>query len=76
MQAILDELDAEAGTYFNAIPFDYRISQMITEGSTGTDSPFPFPSMSDENGGPIVLPDKMQMFQGWWEKWGSEDPCL
>jgi len=74
MQAILDELDAEAGTYFNAIPFDYRISQMITEGSTGTDSPFPFPSMSDENGGPIVLPDKMQMFQGWWEKWGSEDP--
>uniref|UniRef100_A0A7S2A676 Uncharacterized protein n=1 Tax=Trieres chinensis TaxID=1514140 RepID=A0A7S2A676_TRICV len=78
MQAILDELDSEQDSYFNAIPYDYRISQMITEGSTGIKSDFPFPKMKDENGItpilPIQLPDKMDKFKEWWNKWGSEDP--
>lgn len=73
MTAVLDELDVESDTYFNAIPYDYRISQMITEGSSGTPSPFPFPKMRDERtGDAVILPDKMEKFQGWWKKWGSD----
>jgi len=74
-RAILGELEAEKDTYFNAVPYDYRMSQMITEGSTGTKSEFPFPKMKDDKGeSPVQLPIKMDKFRSWWNKWGSGRP--
>lgn len=68
------ELKEEENTYFNAIPYDYRISQMISEGRYGDYSPeFPFPEMRDESGKfSVTLPSKKQLFKLWWEQWGGE----
>ena len=68
------ELKEEELTYFNAIPYDYRISQMISEGRYRNYSPeFPFPEMRDESGKfSVTLPSKRQLFKLWWTQWGGE----
>ena len=68
------ELKEEENTYFNAIPYDYRISQMISEGRYGDYSPeFPFPEMRDESGKfSVTLPSKRHLFKLWWSQWGGE----
>ena len=70
----IEELKQEELTYFNAIPYDYRISQMITEGRYDGYSPeFPFPEMRDESGKfSVTLPSKKQLFTFWWGEWGGE----
>ena len=68
------ELKEEELTFFNAIPYDYRISQMISEGRYRNYSPeFPFPEMRDESGKfSVTLPSKRQLFKLWWTQWGGE----
>ena len=68
------ELKEEELTFFNAIPYDYRISQMISEGRYRNYSPeFPFPEMRDERGKfSVTLPSKRQLFKLWWTQWGGE----
>jgi len=68
---LLSELNAEAGSHYNAIPYDYRISQMITEGRDGVPPEFPFPDMKDpDTGGSIRLAAKGDKFRRWWDLYG------
>ena len=68
---LLSELNAEAGSHYSAIPYDYRISQMITEGRDGVPPEFPFPDMKDpDTGGSIILAAKGDKFRRWWDLYG------
>lgn len=68
------ELKEEELTYFNAIPYDYRISQMISEGRYRDYTPeFPFPEMRDTSGKfSVTLPSNKKLFESWWAQWGGE----
>uniref|UniRef100_A0A7S4RRC4 Uncharacterized protein n=1 Tax=Ditylum brightwellii TaxID=49249 RepID=A0A7S4RRC4_9STRA len=75
LEKMVNELEKEKNTIFNAIPFDYRMSQMWTEGSKGIPSDFPFKSMIDPaTGNPVVLDPKMNTFRQWYEEYGNEQP--
>ncbi len=67
------ELIKEAGTKFAAVPYDYRISQMIHEGRFGTQPEFPFPWIKHPHfGGSIELHKKPKLTQ-FWKKHGGGD---
>ena len=68
---LLDELTQESGNDFEAIPYDYRISQMVHEGQFGTPPEFPFAWMTSEDGSMISLPTKKQKFARWWSEYGE-----
>ena len=71
---LLSELNAEAGSHYSAIPYDYRISQMITEGRDGVSPEFPFPDMKDpDTGGSIILAAKGDKFRRWWDLYGPSN---
>jgi len=75
LENIISELKKEKDTYFNAIPYDYRISQMWTEGSKGIPPNFPYKEIIDESTGqPVVLPTKTKLFRSWYNKYGEEQP--
>ena len=70
---ILRELEEEANTEYNAISYDYRISQMLLEGSTGVPPEFPYKNIFDENGKAIVLAPKPK-FAVWWQQYSNDNP--
>ena len=72
-QTYHEELIREAGTKFAAVPYDYRISQMIHEGRFGTKPEFPFPWIKHPlSGGSIELHKKPRLAQVW-KKYGGGD---
>lgn len=67
---ILKELQSEEKTAFEAIPYDYRISQMAHEGQYGTPPEFPFPLLVHPDGTPVEL-HKKNKFKHWWKSYGK-----
>jgi len=74
MEHIVSELEAEAGTLYNAISYDYRISQILLEGSSGLPPDFPYPNILDDDGGLVTLRPKPDKFGLWWKEYGEDDP--
>ena len=64
---MISEIEAEAGTIFNAVPFDLRISQMMLEAATGAPCPFLFNTKKYH----IDLPSKVDKFTSWWAELAS-----
>ena len=64
---MMSELEAEAKTIFNAVPFDLRLSQMMFEGASGKPCPFMFNSKKHN----VILPDKSAKFVQLWEDHGG-----
>ena len=64
---MMSELEAEAKTIFNAVPFDLRLSQMMLEGASGKPCPFMFNSKKHN----VTLPDKSAKFVQLWEDHGG-----
>ena len=64
---MISELEVEAETIFNAVPFDLRISQMMLEGASGTPCPFMFNSKKHN----VTLPDKSAKFVQLWKDHGG-----
>jgi len=61
---VLNELESEADTIFNAIPFDLRISQILLEAESGVASPFIFDTEHHQ----VELPSKTDVFTSWWSE--------
>ena len=70
---ILCELEEEANTDYNAISYDYRISQMLLEGSSGVPPEFPYNNIFDDDGKAIVLAPKSK-FAAWWKQYSDGNP--
>ena len=73
MELIVSELEAEANTEYNAISYDYRISQMLLKASSGTLPELPYDGIADEDGKTIVLAPKPK-FAEWWNEYSGLDP--
>ena len=68
-----EELMREAGTKFAAVPYDYRISQMIHEGRDGTEPEFPFPWIKHPRFGENIELHKKPKLATFWKKHGGGD---
>ena len=66
MRKFLVELQREAGSEFEAVPYDYRISQMVHEGKYGIAPEFPFPWLTKEDGNNVELATKSRY--GKWDE--------
>ena len=69
LEQIVSELENEADTWYNAITYDYRISQILLEGSTGASPDFPHVNVVDEGGNQIKLLPKTEKFRRWWKEY-------
>lgn len=67
------ELLKEAGTKFAAVPYDYRISQMVHEGRFGTQPEFPFPWMRHHLSGKRIELHKKPQLVTYWKNHGGAD---
>eukprot|EP00592_Proboscia_alata_P017761 CAMPEP_0194392952 /NCGR_PEP_ID=MMETSP0174-20130528/123023_1 /TAXON_ID=216777 /ORGANISM="Proboscia alata, Strain PI-D3" /LENGTH=896 /DNA_ID=CAMNT_0039188573 /DNA_START=356 /DNA_END=3047 /DNA_ORIENTATION=+ len=75
LNSIVTELESEAfESFFNTVPYDYRISQMMMEGALGIHPEFPHKYMHDENGKVVHLPSKIGKFKQWWDLYGDSQP--
>lgn len=72
---IVSELQAEAGTLYSALPYDYRISQMVVEATIGEPPEFPFKHMQTPGGedAPEFLPGKKEKLQWWWDAYSAKE---
>ena len=68
LELVVSELEDEADTWYNAITYDYRISQILLEGSTGAPPYFPFANVVDEVGNRMKLLPKTEKFSRWWKE--------
>ena len=68
LERIVLELEDEADTWYNAITYDYRISQILLEGSSGAPPDFPYANV-DEGGNRIKLQPKTEKFSRWWKEY-------
>jgi hypothetical protein len=59
LHLLVNELESEAKTVANSIPYDYRISQMIEEATTGVAPSFNIYHGTDP------FPSKSEKFQSW-----------
>ena len=57
-----------------AIPYDYRMSQMIHEGRDGEEPSFPFPWIRRKNGSQFKLSPKKNKFSRWMKTYDKDDP--
>ena len=74
LNRIVEELEIEKDSFYGAVSYDYRISQIVTEGSKGIVSKFPFPEqLKDVDEKSLALPDKMDKFQKWWGELGDDN---
>ena len=68
---MLEQIDTEAGTPYNAVPYDYRISQILVEGMLGVKPEVP-PSIVEQyirEG--HQMEDNTEKFRRWWEAYGD-----
>ena len=73
MANIVSELEAEADTAYNAIAYDYRISQMLLEASSGVLPEFSYGNVADKNNKSIVFAFKPKLAK-WWKQYRELDP--
>ena len=73
MANIVSELEAEADTAYNAIAYDYRISQMLLEASSGVLPEFSYGNVANKNDKTIVFAPKPKLAK-WWKQYKDLDP--
>eukprot|EP00591_Stephanopyxis_turris_P001522 CAMPEP_0195511176 /NCGR_PEP_ID=MMETSP0794_2-20130614/3591_1 /TAXON_ID=515487 /ORGANISM="Stephanopyxis turris, Strain CCMP 815" /LENGTH=720 /DNA_ID=CAMNT_0040638727 /DNA_START=505 /DNA_END=2667 /DNA_ORIENTATION=+ len=74
LDRLVGQLEVEAPCPFNSIPYDYRMSQMATEGALGIVPKLAPKIMLNEDGQNITLSNNTAMFGRWWDRWGPETP--
>jgi hypothetical protein len=74
MERLVGQLEVEAPCPYNSIPYDFRMSQMVTEGHFGIVPDLAPKIMLNEDGQNITLSDNTAMFAKWWSMWGDEVP--
>ncbi|KAG7343442.1 hypothetical protein IV203_021387 [Nitzschia inconspicua] len=72
LDMMLEELEYEQEGPYNAVAYDYRLSQMYFEASKNVSSVFPFPKLLERNKNKQRLVSKTSKFQGWWKKLGYD----
>jgi hypothetical protein len=75
MKFLLKQLWEERETIYNAVPYDYRISQILVQGFLGEDPELPKDIMSKED---LALElhdgkDRMREFKKMWDRYGIVD---
>jgi len=68
---LLTQLQLEGGTPYHAVPYDYRISQILVEGMLGVlpeIPPYIVEKWSNETG--LELECYTEKFHGWWDTYG------
>ena len=74
LERIVGQLEVEATSPYNSIPYDYRMSQIWTEGTLGIVPKLAPKIMLNEKGENITLSDNLEMFSSWADRWKDEEP--
>jgi len=74
LERLVGQLEVEAPCPYNSIPYDYRMSQMITEGALGIVPKLAPKIMLNEDGENITLSDNTEMFKRWWDAYKDNNP--
>ncbi|KAL7535270.1 hypothetical protein ACHAXR_010651 [Thalassiosira sp. AJA248-18] len=74
LERLVGQLEVEAPSPYNSIPYDYRMSQMWVEGTLGIVPDLAPKIMLNEEGEKIALSKNVEMFKKWAEIWEKEDP--
>ena len=74
LERLTGQLEVEAPCPYNSIPYDYRMSQMWTEGMLGIVPKLAPKIMLNEEGVNITLSDNLAMFSKWANRWKDEEP--
>ena len=74
LERLVGQLEVEAPCPYNSIPYDYRMSQMITEGALGIVPKLAPKIMLNEDGENITLSDNTEMFKRWWDAYKDKSP--
>jgi len=72
LATMVKELEIERTSFYNAVSYDYRLSQMFFEGSKKVPSHFPFPTLYGDTDPETAIPSKMEKFQHWWDQMGYD----
>lgn len=75
LRKILVQLKEESQTPYNAVPYDYRISQILVEGMLGVKPDLPqkvVQKWEQETGN--KLKDNSKQFHRWWIEYGTQKP--
>jgi len=73
LKKLLNQLQLEGDTPYHAVPYDYRISQILVEGMLGILPDLPpdiVNNWSNNNG--LKLKRNTKKFRAWWNKYGSK----
>lgn len=73
LERLVGQLEVEAPCPYNSIPYDYRMSQMVTEGVLGTVPKLSPKIMQNEDGQNITLSNNTVMFTRWMEAWPLDE---
>eukprot|EP00986_Skeletonema_menzelii_P007331 scaffold2854_cov140-Skeletonema_menzelii.AAC.7 len=74
LERLTGQLEVEASSPYNSIPYDYRMSQMWVEGTLGIVPQLAPKIMLNEEGEKITLSDNKAMFTRWAKTWKDEEP--
>jgi len=74
LERLVGQLEVEAPCPYNSIPYDYRMSQMVTEGALGTVPELAPKIMLNEEGENITLSDNTESFGKWWDQHSASTP--
>ena len=74
LERLVGQLEVEAPCPYNSIPYDYRMSQMITEGALGIVPKLAPKIMLNDDGENITLSDNTEMFKRWWDAYKDQSP--
>ncbi|KAL3806928.1 hypothetical protein ACHAXA_006643 [Cyclostephanos tholiformis] len=74
LERITGQLEVEATGPYNSIPYDYRMSQIWTEGTLGIVPKLAPKIMLNEEGENITLSDNLEMFSTWADRWKGDEP--
>ena len=74
LELLVNQLEIEAPTPYNAIPYDYRISQIIVEGALGIVPEITPKILENEDGKAIRLSNNTETFARWWKEYKHDVP--
>jgi len=74
LERLVGQLEIEAPCPYNSIPYDYRMSQMVTEGALKIVPKLAPKIMLNEEGENITLSENTNMFSRWWDMYKDQNP--
>jgi len=74
LERLVSQIELEAPSPYNSVPYDYRMSQMWVEGTTGEVPRLPPKILLNEEGQEMALSNNTAMFRRWAEAWGDGAP--